>query len=116
MNTTAKTWERDKLQGTLPVENKTRPGRRPAIPVRNELLPIWNTLVISNMANVYKLPEAGAWIIVGVIPFRGGPRDKRECLVFCPLRETLSKNLNLCYKQRRFGENHFDASVYITNA
>jgi kynurenine formamidase len=86
MNTTAKTWEREKLQDTSPVENKTHPGRRPAIPARNELLPIWNTLVISNMANVYKLPEASAWIIVGVIPFRGGSAGQARVFGVLPVK------------------------------
>jgi kynurenine formamidase len=47
-------------------------GRKPRLPVRQELLPIWNTLVLANLANVDRLPEAGAWLVVGVIPFRGG--------------------------------------------
>lgn len=53
-------------------ETTLKTGRMPAIPVRDELLPVWNTLVLSSLANVRDLPEAGAWIIVGVIPFRGG--------------------------------------------
>ena len=59
-------------QGDPMAGTKAIAGKRPAIPVRNELLSAWNTLVLSNLANVAKLPEAGAWIIVGVIPFRGG--------------------------------------------
>jgi kynurenine formamidase len=59
-------------KGDLMTETETIAGKRPTIPVRNELLPAWNTLVLSNLANVAKLPEAGAWIIVGVIPFRRG--------------------------------------------
>lgn len=47
-------------------------GRRPRLPVRNELLPVWNTLVIANLANVEKLPERGAWLVVGALAFRGG--------------------------------------------
>jgi kynurenine formamidase len=47
-------------------------GRRPRLPVRHELLPVWNTLVLANLAQVDRLPEAGAWLIVGVIAFRGG--------------------------------------------
>jgi len=54
------------------VGMKARAGKMPFTPVRNELLPVWNTLVLSNLANVARLPETGAWIIVGVISFRGG--------------------------------------------
>jgi kynurenine formamidase len=57
---------------SLMVPAKKHAGKLPFTPVRNELLPMWNTLVLSNLANVARLPETGAWIIVGVIPFRGG--------------------------------------------
>lgn len=58
--------------GTARQDSHQADGRAPRLPVRNELLPIWNTLVLSNLVNVHLLPEAGAWLIVGVIPFRGG--------------------------------------------
>jgi len=65
--------ERDNAtEESLMVAEKKHPGKMPFTPVRNELLPVWNTLVLSNLANVARLPEAGAWIIVGVISFRGG--------------------------------------------
>jgi len=64
--------QEDTIKGGLRVGSKKHAGKMPFTPVRNELLPAWNTLVLSNLANVARLPEAGAWIIVGVIPFRGG--------------------------------------------
>jgi kynurenine formamidase len=47
-------------------------GRAPRLPVRQELLPVWHTLVLSNLANTATLPEVGAWLMVGVIHFKGG--------------------------------------------
>jgi kynurenine formamidase len=71
----------------------TRPSnplgkKGPSTPVRNELLPVWNTLVIECLANLDKLPEAGAWIIVGVIPFKGGSAGQARIFGILPVKET----------------------------
>jgi kynurenine formamidase len=71
MRAGTKEWDITTKEGLM-VGTKKHAGKMPFTPVRNELLPVWNTLVLSNLANVVRLPEAGAWIIVGVIPFRGG--------------------------------------------
>jgi hypothetical protein len=42
------------------------------------------------MANVYKLPEAGAWIIVGVIPFRGGAAGQARVFGVLPVKRDSS--------------------------
>ncbi|MFH1651311.1 MAG: cyclase family protein [Chloroflexota bacterium] len=56
--------------GRPPISGKV--SRTECIPVRDELLPVWHTLVIEDLANAHLLPEAGSWLVVGVIPFRGG--------------------------------------------
>ena len=66
------------------VAGAAHTGRRPQLPVRQALLPQWNTLVVSNLANADRLPEAGAWLIVGVLTFRGGSGSPARVLGVLP--------------------------------
>lgn len=68
-----------------PAKPVKRTGLTQKISVRDELLPVWNTLVIEDMANVSSLPEAGAWIIVGVIPFRSGSAGQSRIFGVLPV-------------------------------